>query len=124
MVKNSLQGFIIEVSTVPQLGCVRRKCRSAARDLSKEKMIMKEFQYTVKDACGIHARPAGLLVKTVKGFASTATLEKDGKSCDMRKLMALMGMGVKQGETITIKVEGDDEEAAAAAIQKFLTENV
>ena len=67
---------------------------------------------------------AGLLVKTVKGFASTATLEKDGKSCDMRKLMALMGMGVKQGETVTIKVEGDDEEAAAEAIQKFLSENV
>ena len=65
-----------------------------------------------------------LLVKTVKGFASSATLEKDGKSCDMRKLMALMGMGVKQGETVTVKVEGDDEEAAAAAIQKFLTENV
>ena len=56
---------------------------------------MKEFQYTIKDACGIHARPAGLLVKTVKGFASTATLEKDGKSCDMRKLMALMGMGLQ-----------------------------
>ena len=69
---------------------------------------MKEFQYTVKDACGIHARPAGLLVKTVKGFASSATLEKDGKSCDMRKLMALMGMGVKQGETVTVKVEGDE----------------
>ena len=124
MVKNFRLGFIIEVSTVPQLGCVRRRCRSAARDLSKEKMIMKEFQYTVKDACGIHARPAGLLVKTVKGFASSATLEKDGKSCDMRKLMALMGMGVKQGETVTVKVEGDDEEAAAAAVQKFLTENV
>ena len=62
---------------------------------------MKEFQYTVKDACGIHARPAGL-----------------------RKLMALMGMGVKQGETVTVKVEGEDEEAAAAAIQQFLTENV
>ena len=52
---------------------------------------MKEFQYTIKDACGIHARPAGLLVKVVKGHASTATIEKDGKSCDMRKLMALMG---------------------------------
>lgn len=57
---------------------------------------MKEFQYTVKDACGIHARPAGLLVKVAKGFASTATLEKDGKTCDLRKLMALMGMGVKR----------------------------
>ena len=67
---------------------------------------MKEFQYTVKDACGIHARPAGLLVKVAKGFASTATLEKDGKSCDMRKLMALMGMGVKQGDTVTVQVEG------------------
>ena len=67
---------------------------------------MKEFQYTVKDACGIHARPAGLLVKVAKGFASTATLEKDGKTCDLRKLMALMGMGVKQGDTVTIKVEG------------------
>ena len=66
---------------------------------------MKEFQYTVKDACGIHARPAGLLVKVVKGFSSTATLEKNGK-------------------TVTVKVEGEDEEAAAAAIQQFLTENV
>ena len=74
---------------------------------------MKEFQYTVKDACGIHARPAGLLVKVAKGFASTATLEKGGKTCDLRKLMALMGMGVKQGDTVTIKVEGDDEAACS-----------
>ena len=72
----------------------------------------------------MHARPAGLLVKVVKGFSSTATLEKNGKTCDLRKLMALMGMGVKQGETVTVKVEGEDEEAAAAAIQQFLTENV
>ena len=85
---------------------------------------MTEFQYTIKDACGIHARPAGLLVKVVKGHASTATLEKDGKSCDMRKLMALMGMGVKQGDTVTVKVEGDDEDAAAADIEKFMTENL
>ena len=85
---------------------------------------MKEFQYTVKDACGIHARPAGLLVKTVKGFASSATLEKDGKSCDMRKLMAVMGLGIKQGETITVTVEGEDETVAAEEIAAFLNENV
>ena len=85
---------------------------------------MKEFQYTIKDACGIHARPAGLLVKTVKGFASTATLEKDGKSCDMRKLMALMGMGVKQGDEVTVQVEGPDEDAAFEALEKFFQENL
>ena len=85
---------------------------------------MKEFTYTIKEPVGIHARPAGLLVKVVKGFSSTATLEKNGKTCDLRKLMALMGMGVKQGDTVTVKVEGDDEAAAAEAIQKFLSENV
>ena len=85
---------------------------------------MKEFQYTVKDACGIHARPAGLLVKVAKGFASTATLEKDGKSCDMRKLMALMGMGVKQGDEVTVQVEGPDEDAAFEALEKFFQENL
>ena len=85
---------------------------------------MKEFQYTVKDACGIHARPAGLLVKLAKQYTSAITIEKNGKTCDMRKLMALMGMGVKQGDTVTIKVEADDEAACAEAIQKFLSENV
>ena len=60
----------------------------------------------------------------VKSHASTATLEKDGKSCDMRKLMALMGMGVKQGDTVTVKVEGDDEDATVADIEKFMTENL
>ena len=85
---------------------------------------MKEFQYTVKDACGIHARPAGLLVKVVKGFSSTATLEKNGKTCDMRKLMGVMGMGIRQGETITVTAEGEDETAAIEAVEKFLTENV
>ena len=85
---------------------------------------MKEFQYTVKDACGIHARPAGLLVKVAKGFASTATLEKGGKTCDLRKLMALMGMGVKCGDTIKLTIEGEDEETAAAAMQAFLESNL
>ena len=85
---------------------------------------MKEFQYTVKDACGIHARPAGLLVKEVKKYQSTVTITKGDASVNALKLMALMGMGVKQGDTVTIKVEGDDEAACAEAIQKFLSENV
>ena len=85
---------------------------------------MKEFQYTVKDACGIHARPAGLLVKVAKGFASTATLEKDGKSCDLRKLMALMGMGIKCGDTVTVTVEGEDEDTAAPALEAFFKEHL
>ena len=74
----------------------------------KEEMKMKSFSYTVKDELGLHARPAGLLVKEVKNFQSKVTLEKDGKSVDASRLMAVMGMGVKKDQTVTVKVEGDD----------------
>ena len=83
---------------------------------------MKQFQYTITDPVGIHARPAGLLVKAAKAFQSSITVEKDGKTAAATKLMALMGMGIKQGNTVT--VEGADEEEAAAAMEKFFQENL
>jgi phosphocarrier, HPr family len=83
---------------------------------------MKEFTYTITDPNGIHARPAGLLVKQLKAFKSTVTIFKGDKNVDMKKLLALMGLGVKQGDAVAIKVEGEDEEACAAALEKFLKE--
>ena len=81
---------------------------------------MKQFTYTITDPVGIHARPAGLLVKAVKALDSTITIVKaDGKSAVGTKLMALMGLGIKQGETVTVTVEGGNEESNAAAMEKF-----
>ena len=86
---------------------------------------MKTFEYTITDPVGIHARPAGILVKEIKKFAgSTVTITKGEKSVDARKLMALMGMGIKQGDTITVGVEGGDEAAVAAAVEEFLKNNL
>ena len=85
---------------------------------------MKQFTYTIKDELGVHARPAGLLVKLAKKYTSKVTIEKDGKACDILKLMAVMGLGIKQGETITVTVEGEDETVAAEEIAAFLNENV
>lgn len=85
---------------------------------------MKQFDYTIQDALGIHARPAGQLVKVVKGFSSKVMIEKAGKSVDATRLMSLMGMGVKQGDALHITVEGADEAEACAAVQKFFTENL
>ena len=56
---------------------------------------MKSFSYTVKDELGIHARPAGMLVKEVKNFKSKVTLEKDGKVIDATRLMAVMSIDRK-----------------------------
>ena len=58
---------------------------------------MKQFTYTIKDELGVHARPAGLLVKLAKKYASKVTIEKDGKTCDMRKLMADFGQPAARG---------------------------
>ena len=84
---------------------------------------MKTFSYTVKDEVGIHARPAGLLAKKAKEFQSTITLEKDGKSAAATKLMAVMGMGVKCGDTVNVTVEGADADTAAAAMEEFFKSN-
>ena len=53
---------------------------------------MKSIEYTIQDAQGIHARPAGLLIKKLKEFSAVPTLTKDGKSADPRKMFALMGL--------------------------------
>ena len=81
---------------------------------------MKSFEYTITDPVGIHARPAGLLVKEIKKFAgSTVTVTKGDKSVNALKLMALMGMGIKQGDTVTVSIEGGDEAAVCDTIKAF-----
>ena len=51
---------------------------------------MKSFQYTITDEVGIHARPAGMLVKEAKKYASEVIIRCGGKQADARKLMVLM----------------------------------
>ena len=85
---------------------------------------MKSFEYTITDEVGIHARPAGLLAKKVKDYQSVVTIMKDGKSAEAKKLMAVMGLGVKQGQTVTVTVEGADEEVAAAEMEQFFKEKL
>ena len=85
---------------------------------------MKNFEYTIKDELGIHARPAGMLVKEAKKYQSKITITKEGKSAEASKLMAVMSLGVKCGQTVQIAVEGPDEEEAAASIQAFFEANL
>ncbi|GMO37694.1 MAG: HPr family phosphocarrier protein [Termitinemataceae bacterium] len=85
---------------------------------------MQTFEYIIKDPIGIHARPAGELVAEAKKFKSTMTLAKGDKSADLVKLFALLKLGVKSGETVTIAITGEDEDAAAAAIKAFLAANL
>ena len=85
---------------------------------------MKQFQYTITDPLGLHARPAGVMVKQVKTYTgTTVTVTKGDKSVNALKLMGLMSMAIKQGETVTVTVEGENEEAVCAALEQLFKEN-
>ena len=85
---------------------------------------MKEFTYTITDEQGIHARPAGLFVKMAAGFASAITIGKDGKDVDAKRILGVMGLGVKCGEEITLRTDGDQEDTAMETLSKFLETNL
>lgn len=83
---------------------------------------MKEFQYVITDPLGIHARPAGELVKALSRFRSELKLQKGEKSADARRIFGIMGLAVKQGEKIVFTAEGPDEDEAVQAARKILEE--
>lgn len=85
---------------------------------------MKKFDYTIKDELGIHARPAGLLTKKAAEFSSKITLECGPKKGDAKKIMSIMMMAVKTGQTVTVAAEGEDEDAAIEAMEAFMKENL
>lgn len=85
---------------------------------------MKEFTYVITDEQGLHARPAGVLVKQAAGYKSSVTIGKGGKDVDAKRIFAVMGLGVKCGEEVTVKVDGEDEETVAAELETFFKENL
>lgn len=85
---------------------------------------MVAFQYTITDEVGIHARPAGMLVKAAKEKSAVITLKTAKGSADARKLMAIMALGVKQGDVVTVEVEGEEEATVAKEMQTFFEENL
>ncbi len=85
---------------------------------------MKEFKYVITDPEGIHARPAGLLVKKAASYASTIMIGKGEKSADAKRIFGVMGLDVQQGDEVTVRVQGNDEAVAAAEFERFLKEHL
>lgn len=81
---------------------------------------MKTFEYIIKDEQGIHARPAGILVKEAKKYESKIVIKKDSKSAEATKLMQLMSLGIKCGDKVTVEISGADEDIAAVQLGTFL----
>ena len=85
---------------------------------------MQEFSYTITDPNGIHARPAGLFVKKMQEFKSSISICRAEETVDAKKLLAIMKMRLKCGQTFTVRAEGEDENFAISAAKEFFEENV
>ncbi len=85
---------------------------------------MQKFSYVIKDAQGIHARPAGDLVKLCKSLSSKVTIAKDGKEAAATKILAVMSLGAKQGQQVDFTLEGENEEAEAKQLEDFMKANL
>ena len=85
---------------------------------------MKTVTHVIADPMGLHARPAGLLVKLAGDFESAIVVTTSTGTADAKRIMALMRLGAKQGTLLTVTCSGPDEEAAAEAIRRFLTDHL
>lgn len=85
---------------------------------------MKEFKYVIQDEQGIHARPAGILVKAAGTFKSDIYIHKDKKQGDLKRIFGVMGLCIKKGDEIRVTVEGEDEADAAEKIEMLFKENL
>ena len=76
--------------------------------------------YTIKTPIGMHARHAGLLVKEASRFQSEIMLSKGDRSVNAKGILALMGLGIRQGDLIQISIEGEDEDIAAMELKNYI----
>lgn len=85
---------------------------------------MISFTHIIADPLGIHARPAALLVKTAAAFCSSINLRHGEREISAKKMIALMSLGLKQGDKLEIILEGEDEVQAGQAMKMILEEQL
>ncbi|GHV85077.1 phosphocarrier protein HPr [Spirochaetia bacterium] len=84
---------------------------------------MQEIKYRIDDEMGLHARPAGLLVKLAAKYKSDIQLGIPGKMVNAKRIIGVMALTLKQGQEMTMTFSGEDEDEAVNAVKAFLAEN-
>ena len=85
---------------------------------------MREFKYVVLDELGIHARPAGVLVKAANEFDRQITMLKRGQKGDLKRIFGVMALCVKKDDEIIVRIEGPDEDKAAEKLEELFKQQL
>ncbi|HEY8552287.1 MAG TPA: HPr family phosphocarrier protein [Thermaerobacter sp.] len=84
---------------------------------------MAEVTVTIQHPTGLHARPAALFVQAASRFRSQIEVQANGKTANAKSMMAILGLGARQGTVLTIRAEGDDAAEAVAALKELVESN-
>lgn len=82
---------------------------------------MVEKEVVVVPEAGIHARPISNIVKAAEGFSSDVVVAKGEREANAKSIMKLLTLGAKQGDTVLVRADGEDEEAALAAVVEIIS---
>ena len=82
-----------------------------------------ERNVEVVNPLGFHARPAAAFVRLAGSFVCQILLEKDGVEVNGKSIMGVMMLAAEQGAQVTVRAEGEDAEAAVAALIALLESN-
>ena len=81
---------------------------------------MTKKSVEIKLQNGLEARPVAVLVQVASKYDSSIYLESNGKKVNAKSIMGMMGLGLDNGETVTVTAEGQDENEAVGDIELFL----
>lgn len=84
---------------------------------------MTKIELVLKNSAGLHARPAAQFIQKASGFASTVTIQTGEKAVDAKSVLAVMGLGLRQGAKFTLLADGPDEAECVAALQALVENN-
>lgn len=85
---------------------------------------MKALKYRITDELGLHARPAGQLVKAMNKFQCSARIGTPAKMVDARRILGVMSLALKYGDELHMDFDGTDEAEACAAALQVLRESL
>ncbi|GCF06899.1 HPr family phosphocarrier protein [Dictyobacter arantiisoli] len=85
---------------------------------------MSERTVILASTSGLHARPAAVFVQKAKGFQSQISLSKNDKTVNGKSILSIISLGALQGDEVTIKASGADEENALSDLTTLLEQDL
>ena len=85
---------------------------------------MREFDHTVRSVVGLHPRVAGVMMHLVRDFERDVILTDGDRSGNLRKLLGILHMNIREGDKLHLQISGKDEEVAYQELQAFMSQNL